>query len=195
MPGHSLVVLDPQRMLIRAVVLCEDGHAQERSLTDEIRAMVRPGDLWIADRNFCATNLLFGIASRGGSFVVRQHSSALTWKAIGARVSRGWCAPGEVFEQTVRLSNDESQFLLVQRIPVELDQPTRDSDRTIHILTNLPEEVANPRHSGGVVPETLNAGDRLPGTGGRAERRDQPAGLPPRSRCSRIARRWWRTTY
>src|SRR5690348_6678305 len=33
LPGHSLVVLDPQRMLITDAVPCEDGHAQERSMT------------------------------------------------------------------------------------------------------------------------------------------------------------------
>src|SRR5512135_2284578 len=143
LPGHSVVVLDPERMRISDVVLCEDGHAQERSMTDEFLAMVRPGDLWIADRNFCTTNILFGIAGRGGSFVIRQHGSTLTWGAVSERVSRGRCATGEVFEQTVRLSHDEGQFLLIRRITVELDQPTRDGDRTIHILTNLPEEAAD----------------------------------------------------
>src|SRR4051794_26642904 len=43
LPGHSLVVLDPERMLVTDVVPCEDGHAQERSLTGAILEMVRPG--------------------------------------------------------------------------------------------------------------------------------------------------------
>src|SRR5438067_9976786 len=73
LPGHALVVLDPQRMLITDVVLCEDGHAQERSMTEAILELVRPGDLWIKDRNFCTTGFLFGIVGRGGSFVTRQH--------------------------------------------------------------------------------------------------------------------------
>src|SRR3954465_4609083 len=66
LPGQALVVFDPERMLINDVVLCEDGHAQERSLTEAVLAMVRPGDLWIKDRNFCTTALLFGIVRRGG---------------------------------------------------------------------------------------------------------------------------------
>ena len=40
LPGHSLVVLDPERMLVADVVLCEDGHAQERSMTAAILEMV-----------------------------------------------------------------------------------------------------------------------------------------------------------
>jgi hypothetical protein len=143
LPGHSLVVLDPERMLVADVVLCEDGHAQERSMTAAILEMVQPGDLWIKDRNFCTTAFLFGIARRGGSFVTRQHGSTLSWQTVGERVSQGRCETGAVFEQTVRLSNDDGELLFVRRITVELDQPTRDGDRTIHILTNLPATAAD----------------------------------------------------
>ena len=130
-------------MLVADVVLCEDGHAQERSMTAAILEMVQPGDLWIKDRNFCTTAFLFGIARRGGSFVTRQHGSTLSWQTVGERVSQGRCETGAVFEQTVRLSNDDGELLFVRRITVELDQPTRDGDRTIHILTNLPATAAD----------------------------------------------------
>jgi hypothetical protein len=61
LPGHSLVVLDPRLMLATDVVPCEDGHAQERSLLDQILALVAAKDLWIADRNFCTTGFLSGV--------------------------------------------------------------------------------------------------------------------------------------
>lgn len=143
LPGQALVVLDPERMLVDDVVLCEDGHAQERSMTEVILGMVRPGDLWLKDRNFCTTALLFGIVRRGGTFVTRQHGSTLTWETVGKRVSKGRCATGAVFEQTARLTNDEGEILFARRITVELDEPTRDGDRTIHLLTNLPEDAAD----------------------------------------------------
>lgn len=143
LPGQALVVLDPQRMLIDDVVLCEDGHAQERSMTEAVLEMVRPGDVWIADRNFCTTALLFGITWQGGAFVTRQHSSTLTWETVGPRAPKGRCATGVVFAQTARLANAAGEVLLARRITVELDEPTRDGDRTIHILTNLPEEAAD----------------------------------------------------
>jgi IS4 transposase len=143
LPGHSLVAFDPERMLVTDVVLCEDGHAQERSMTQDILEMVRPNDLWIKDRNFCTTGFLFGIASRGGSFVTRQHGSTLRCELVGERVPRGRSATGEVFEQEARLGDGEGGILLVRRITVELDKATRDGDRAIHILTNLPEAVAD----------------------------------------------------
>src|SRR4051794_10065470 len=143
LPGQALVVLDPERMLIDDVVLCEDGHAQERSMTEAVLALVRPGDVWIKDRNFCTTAFLFGIGRRGGAFVTRQHGSTLTWETVGRRVSKGRTATGAVFEQTARLTDDEGEILFARRITVELDEPTRDGDGTIHILTNLPEEAAD----------------------------------------------------
>lgn len=143
LPGQALVVLDPARMLIQDVVLCEDGHAQERSMTEAVLAMVRPGDVWLKDRNFCTTALLFGIARRGGTFVTRQHGSTLIWETVGKRTSRGRCSSGAVFEQTARLTNDAGEILFARRITVELDEPTRDGDRVIHILTNLPAEAAD----------------------------------------------------
>jgi Transposase DDE domain len=143
LPGHALVVLDPELMLVVDVIPCEDGHAQERALTDAILKLVHPGELWIADRNFCTTSLLFGIHGIAGFFVIRQHGSNLSWEAVGHRVARGRGPSGEVFEQTLRLTDDQGQILFVRRITVELETPTRDGDREIHILTNLPVEAAD----------------------------------------------------
>jgi Transposase DDE domain len=143
LPGQALVVLDPELMLVLDAIPCEDGHAQERSMTDQVLATVRPGDLWVGDRNFCTTALLFGIAGRGGSFVIRQHASTLTWEAVGPREAKGRCDTGTVFEQAVRLTDGGGGALLVRRVTVELDQPTRDGDRVIHILTDLPQDVAD----------------------------------------------------
>lgn len=43
-PGFSLVVFEPAAMLMTRVIPCEDAHAQERSLTAELLALVKPGD-------------------------------------------------------------------------------------------------------------------------------------------------------
>jgi len=40
-------------MLAVDIFPCEDGHAQERSLFDEVLPTVEEEDVWIADRNFC----------------------------------------------------------------------------------------------------------------------------------------------
>ena len=111
-------------------------------MTDQILGTVGSGELWIADRNFCTTALLFGFVAQGGSFVMRQHGSTLTWEAVASRVAKGQCATGTVFEQTVQLTGPNQKNFQVRRITVELDQPT-DGDREIHILTDLPDDAAD----------------------------------------------------
>ena len=143
LPGQALVVLDPSLMLVTDVVLCEDGHAQERSLLGQILEIVRAKDVWIDDRNFCTTGFLFGIARREAFFVVRQHAATLHWEFTGKKRACGRIETGKVFEQTVRLTNpDTGEVLFARRITVVLDKPTRDGDGEIHILTNLPKKAA-----------------------------------------------------
>jgi IS4 transposase len=145
LPGQALVVLDPRLMLATEVVLCEDGHAQERSLLDRILALVAAKDLWIADRNFCTTDFLFGIARRGGFFVIRQHASTLHWEFVGKRRACGRVDTGQVYEQTIRAANDAGEILILRRVTVLLDQPTRDGDVELHLLTNVPAQDARAR--------------------------------------------------
>jgi hypothetical protein len=143
LPGQALVAFDPESMLVTDAIPCEDGHAQERSMTEQVLALVGPGDLWVADRDFCTTALLFGVVGRGGSLVIRQHGSTLTWEATGPREAKGRCDTGEVFEQPVRLTGPEGRSLSLRRITVVLDEPTRDGDREVRILTDLPGDVAD----------------------------------------------------
>jgi len=140
LPGQCLVVLDPTVMQVIDVIPCEDGHAQERSLTDQILSLVHKRDVWLDDRNFCTTRLLFGIDEGKAYFVTRQHATSVRLEELGRRRKRGRIATGMVFEQKVRLTDPENpeRTLVVRRIIVVLDSPTRDGESEIHILTNLP---------------------------------------------------------
>src|SRR3954470_4683258 len=140
LPGHALVVLDPQAMLVTDVFPCEDGHAQERSLLDHVLETIRSGEVWIAARNFCTTGFLFGIARRGGYFVIRQHQVTLHIEWAGQRRPCGRVETGAVFEQEMRLREGDGGTMTVRRITVELDKPTRDGETEIHVLTNLPAD-------------------------------------------------------
>jgi IS4 transposase len=143
LPGQALVVLDPALRLALRVFPCEDGHTQERALLDPVLATVEKGDLWIADRNFCTTNFLFGISARQGGFLIRQHKSTLHWKPLEKCVRRGKCETGKLFEQPIELSHPETgETIVIRRIVLKLDTPTRDGDREIHLLTNLTEDEA-----------------------------------------------------
>lgn len=136
LPGQSLVVLEAETGLAMQMVGCEDGHAQERSLLEPVLATVQAKDVYIADRNFCTLGFLFGVATRGGFFVIRQHAQ-LPVASEDAMHRRGRIDSGEVFEQSVTLGVD-GQESVCRRIVVRLDSPTRDGDSELSILTNLP---------------------------------------------------------
>jgi DDE family transposase len=143
LPGRALAVFDPERLLVANVVLTEDGHASERSLLDEVIEMVRPCDLWIADRNFCTLKFLFEIARRLGFFVIRQHG-ALHGELVGKRRCVGKSTTGTVYEQELRITDpDSGKTKSVRRITVELNEPTRDKEWELHVLTNLPVKDAD----------------------------------------------------
>jgi len=150
LPGHSLVVLDPQLRLAIDAFPCEDAYAQERSLLPDVLETVEKGDLWMADRNFCTTGFLFGIHyDRQSHFLIRQHGSTLTGKKLRGRQRRvGRSETGMVYEQTLEIRNPnetdpDRQILTLRRITIQLDEPTRDGETEIHILTNVPAEDAD----------------------------------------------------
>lgn len=141
LPGKVLAVYEQELDLVTHVFLTPDGHAQERSLLDEVLTSVRAKDLWIADRNFCTLKFLFGIAAAKATFVIRQHGT-LVGRLLGKRRPRGRAATGKVYEQQLELRWG-AQKRVVRRITVLLDEPTSDGDTEIHVLTNLPPRVAN----------------------------------------------------
>jgi hypothetical protein len=141
LPGHSLVMLDPERMLAIDMFPCEDGHAQERSLLPEVLPTIEQGDAIVADRNFCTMGFIAGIADRGAGFIIRQHKQTLRWELEGDCLEEGRIDTGVVYEQQVRLLPEKGEPWLVRRISIELDEPTRDGDTELHVLTNLPESV------------------------------------------------------
>jgi hypothetical protein len=141
LPGKSLCVFRPAYQLVTDIVLCEDGHAQERSLVDPILALVEKGSLWVADRNFCFQRFLVGIARKLGYFVIREHAG-LAYKVTSLLRKRGRSASGEVLEQSIVIEQEDGTKLRVRRIVVQLDKATQDGDWELAILTNLPRTVS-----------------------------------------------------
>jgi IS4 transposase len=147
LPGHSLVVYDPDAGIVLDLVPCEDAHAQERTLMPSLLAAAQSGELWIADRNFCTTGILSGWHHKGAAFVVREHGSSPNPTVLTKLSKVGRVDTGTVYEQAVEIGADDTSVKL-RRIEVHLDQVTEGGDAVIRILTNLPgaksaEEIAN----------------------------------------------------
>lgn len=141
LPGKAVVVLDPLSKLVIDIILCLDGHAQERSLFDDLLSLVQPNDVWIGDRNFCTAKFLFTITSQKAIFVIRQHGS-LGWREVSTLRALGQTDTGKLFEQEVEISY-EGKLLKCRRILLKLFNPTRDKEWEIAILTTLPQDHAN----------------------------------------------------
>jgi hypothetical protein len=139
LPGMSLAVYEPASGLILDVILEEDAHTQERDLID--RVALESGQLWIMDRNFCVRALIFRIARQGAYFLVRWHRSTLPFQPAGRLRRRGRCATGEVFEQPIDVPDGQGGIHRLRGILLKLDQPTRDGETEISLVTNLPAEV------------------------------------------------------
>jgi hypothetical protein len=140
LPGRALVVLEPETGLATDAFLTPDGHAQERTLLDEVLRTVRERDVWMADRNFCTLKFLFVIAGKPAFFVIRQHGT-LKGRLVGKRRRVGTGTTGIVYEQAIELTFEE-QTQTFRRLTVELREPTRDGDMVLHLLSNLPADIA-----------------------------------------------------
>lgn len=64
LPGKSLVIYEPELQMATDVFPCEDGHAQERSLLDQVLPTFSVRDVVLMDRNFCVRD--FPTASECG---------------------------------------------------------------------------------------------------------------------------------
>ena len=143
LPGKSVVVLDPRFKAIVDYFPLEDGHAQERTALDDLLKTVKRNDLWIGDRNFCTLKPIYEIQLRNAAFIIRQHAQ-LIGDRLGKRKKVGRSEDATVYERSITVSNGRNgTSLVLRRIEVELDEPSRNGDKTIFILTNLPKKSAD----------------------------------------------------
>ena len=144
LPGKALAVFDPALELITAFYPCEDAYTQERALLRTVLEGVQAGELWIADRNFCTAGFLTGLAERGAYALIREHEG-LRFTPLEPMCDCGRTATGTVAEQWVHLGPRDHPGLRLRRIRIRLDQPTRNGEHTLYLLSTVPPERANAR--------------------------------------------------
>lgn len=138
LPGHALVVYEPDTDLVVDVLAAEDAHASELSLLPALLPTMGPGELYLADRLFGHRVLLVAIAGRGAYFNVRIRVDTIRMTLRGSRRRVARTARGAVYEQWAVLEDDRGQRVVVRRIEVHLAHPTEDGDRVIVLLSNVP---------------------------------------------------------
>lgn len=136
LPGTIVARFDLQRQMFDRAYLLADAHAQESTVLDRVLADLEPGDLLLADRHYCILDFLRAADAKKVYFLIRQHGR-FKGVLVGEKRLVGRTSTGTVYEQPIRTSNAVDAQIM-RRITVELDQPTRDDDTSIHLLTNLP---------------------------------------------------------
>jgi len=135
LPGVSPVVQDHATGLLTRLVTSEDAYTNERSLLERVLPAFTAGDLVVADRNFCPREFLTAVAARGAFLAIRHHAG-MAPEVFGPVHPRGATATGALAEQDVLVGANTYRC-----VTVRLRTATRDGDREIRLLTNLPGSV------------------------------------------------------
>lgn len=138
LPGHTLVVYDPDCGLVTDIVPSEDAHRSERAAVGPLLDSAQPGQLWIADRQFCTRTILLGWEAARASFLVREHGRHQRLAAEGPWRACGRTDTGAVREQRIELAGASGPW---RRIELTLDTPTEAGEGIIRLWSNLPERV------------------------------------------------------
>jgi len=142
LPGKALVVYDADWGIISDVYCSEDSYTQERQMVLDLLGEVQAGELWIADRNFCTAATVWQIETSRAFFIIRRHATNVRLHTAGAERCIGATETGVAFETPIVIEDDFGGEFAARLVRVALKSPTRDGDRSIELLTNLPDEVS-----------------------------------------------------
>lgn len=140
MPGHTLVVYDPDSALVTDILACEDAHESERVGAAALLQDAQPGELWIADRHFCTRTQLQGWHDAQAGFIVREHAQHPRVLHEGAWRKKGRCDTGALHEQAIGIQ-ETAQAAQWRRIRLVLDTLTEAGEQEIRLWSNLPQSV------------------------------------------------------
>ena len=145
LPGRAVALLDMRYQMFVDIQCDANAHRCERKIVEPLlERQLKPGALYLADRNFCDGSLIGYFERYQAFFIIRQHGACPSWREIPGetRVDKGTDDQGQsVYEQRIEVQLADGSWKTVRRVTVKLSSPTRDGDRELHLLTNLPARV------------------------------------------------------
>jgi hypothetical protein len=137
LPGRYVAAYELATGVVIDAAAGEDAYTSERELVRAILAAAERHNLFVADRHFCTTEILFSIIDHRASFVIRQHES-LRWRPLKEAWPVGRVATGAVWEQPIEVeATDTGECRRMRRIILELDTPTDEGDTEVVLLSDL----------------------------------------------------------
>jgi hypothetical protein len=141
LPGVAVVVMDRERELFHSVSLSADAYTQERLLGLDLIGAAAKRELWIGDRNFCTSANVWQLNHVGAKFLFRRHKANVRFRTIGKPKRVGASETGVVHQQRIMIADDEGREFAARLITVRLNEPTRDGDLVLELITNLPRRI------------------------------------------------------
>lgn len=146
LPGHTLVVYDPDSALVCDIAACEDAHESERTVVMPLLEHAQPKQVWMGDRHFCTHAILQRLSQAGAGFIVREHSRHPRLAGFGPWSCYERIETGRVREQRIDLALEgDTQAgqsgTSWRRIEIELGEPTESGDHVIGLWSNLPADI------------------------------------------------------
>lgn len=165
LPGHTLVVYDPDSALVCDIVACEDAYESERTGAAALIERAQARQVWIGDRHFCTQAIIEGLAERGAGCIVREHARHPKLRTCGPWSTQAETETGRVREQAIELAEPhEGAMRHWRRIEIGLRTPTESGDEAIVLWSNLPGEV-----DAGTIAQLYRKRWRIEGMFGRLE--------------------------
>lgn len=138
LPGHLLVVYDPDRDQVVDLQACEDAYESERTGVLPLLDGAGPGQLWIADQHFCTRAILQRCQDAQAGFIVRQHAKHPPIVREGTWQDAGRTATGQTREQAILVDEGLPPW---RRIELQLDTPTESGESVLWLWSNLPATI------------------------------------------------------
>ena len=133
LPGMSVAVYDYATELISALLVDEDGHANERKLTPGLAQIVQEDDLIMADRLYCTYNMIDMLTEREAKFLIRHHGSIPIDIDGHKKNACGRCETGKVTYKQIELKDQRT----VTAIVITRDKPLKSGKSQVVLFTNL----------------------------------------------------------
>ena len=144
LPGMAIALLDTRTEMFVDIECELDAYRCERKILEPMMERLEENALYIADRNFCDGPLISAFLKANAFFIVRHHGRSPSWREIEgeSRHFKGKDArDGEVYEQVIEVQLPDSSWHRVRRITVKVKGQTRNGNKELHLLTNLPKSV------------------------------------------------------
>ncbi len=141
MPGRCVSLFDTRYQLFTDIEGDQNAFRCERKILEKMIPRLEERAIYVADRNFCDGILLEGFIDVRAYFIVRLHGACPARREIPS-IKKKSVRSQPISERYIEVQLPNRGWTKVRLITVRLEKKTRNGDRVIEIVTNLPKTVS-----------------------------------------------------